>query len=266
MEKNTILNLDKIYDAYMGKWGDEAKLKTNERINWIAENVVGCRVLDVGCSQGITSLLLARENKTVVGIDVVQESIDFANSILENEGENTKQNLNFECASILSFNSGERFDTIILGEILEHILYTEDIINKTMALLKKDGRVIVSIPFGISIYYDHKKTFYIGEILDAFRRNFSLVDIKYFGDWAGFCFDFCEQADPVDWIKVIKDLEKEIIKHESKLLGMVHEDRVAALEKENASLQLKLNGIKESRSYHFAMLISRTLHKNKHAE
>ena len=104
MLQNRIMNLDKIYDAYMGDWGDELKLKANERISWIAGEVVGNKVLDVGCSQGITSLLLAREGKTVIGIDVVQESIDFACSVLQNEDEYTKENLSFECINILQYN------------------------------------------------------------------------------------------------------------------------------------------------------------------
>ena len=83
MEKKT----DSIYEVYMDDMNKEFTRKTRERIHWICENVQGSTVLDVGCSQGITSILLGRENKKVLGIDVEKKCIDFANDRLQLESD-----------------------------------------------------------------------------------------------------------------------------------------------------------------------------------
>ena len=55
--------LDRISQAYKGELGEQSKEDAYKRIDWIRSNVKGDTVLDVGCSQGITSILLAKEGK-----------------------------------------------------------------------------------------------------------------------------------------------------------------------------------------------------------
>jgi 2-polyprenyl-6-hydroxyphenyl methylase/3-demethylubiquinone-9 3-methyltransferase len=49
--------------------------------------VEGRRVLDVGCSQGIASILLAREGKTVWGVDREALAVESAKERLADEEE-----------------------------------------------------------------------------------------------------------------------------------------------------------------------------------
>ena len=59
---------DRVTEAYYGKMGQQFMRETQERIHWICNNVQGRSVLDVGCSQGIVPILLAREGINVIGI------------------------------------------------------------------------------------------------------------------------------------------------------------------------------------------------------
>ena len=65
---------DRITEAYFGQMGDELGRSSRERIHWICSHATGARVLDVGCSQGISANLLGREGKIVTGVDVARRS------------------------------------------------------------------------------------------------------------------------------------------------------------------------------------------------
>ena len=77
--------LDRINEAYKGELGEEMKTAARERIFWICENTYGNKILDVGCSQGIVSILLAKDGKDVKGIDIESEQINYAVSELKKE-------------------------------------------------------------------------------------------------------------------------------------------------------------------------------------
>lgn len=69
---------DRLNEVYYGKlMNKETQDILRERVNWMCGQVQGTRVLDVGCSQGIVSILLARQGKEVVGVDIDPESIDY---------------------------------------------------------------------------------------------------------------------------------------------------------------------------------------------
>ena len=83
--------LDRITEAYYNEMGDSFARKVRERIHWVCENAKGEEILDIGCSQGITSILLGREGKKVLGIDLLEESIQYANKSLATEEKATKE-------------------------------------------------------------------------------------------------------------------------------------------------------------------------------
>ena len=56
----SVANADRISEVYKGEIWDEAlQQRARNRIHWLTSHAHG-RVLDVGCSQGIASLLVAR--------------------------------------------------------------------------------------------------------------------------------------------------------------------------------------------------------------
>jgi 2-polyprenyl-3-methyl-5-hydroxy-6-metoxy-1,4-benzoquinol methylase len=178
--------LDKVTDAYLNEMGDTFGEKIRKRIHWICEHAKGEHVLDIGCSQGITSLILGREGKHVLGMDLLQESIDYANEMLAKEEEITKKYVQFVSANFMNYDFNDsKFDCIIMGEVLEHITDPERFVRKAERLLNENGKIIITVPFGINDYFDHKKTYYLLDLLKLKPDNMGIEKIKFLGKWVG---------------------------------------------------------------------------------
>lgn len=178
-------SLDRVSEAYYGSMGESFARKTRERIHWICSKAQGKQVLDIGCSQGITAILLAREGKKVIGIDIEEEAIKFANEALMHESETVKRNVQYLVCSIFDFQSDQLFDTIILTEVLEHFSNSSSLLEHVKSMLAYDGTLIITVPFGINDFIDHKKTYYLINLIDEIEPFFQVIEVKFFGKWIG---------------------------------------------------------------------------------
>lgn len=179
--------MDRIYDAYMGEMGEEFQQKTKERIHWICDHAVGKSVLDVGCSQGIGSILLGRRGFSVCGMDVNEQAIYFAQNLLNEESETTQKNVIFRCDDFIEYAIGKvKADTVIFGEVLEHLTRPDLFIVKAYQVLNESGTLIITVPFGINDDPDHKQTFYFSRLYRMIFKYFTVETVKVFGKWIGF--------------------------------------------------------------------------------
>ena len=175
---------DRIWQMYDGEFGEVGRQQARTRIHWICEQVKPNRVLDLGCSQGVCDILLAREGLNVTGIDLDQDAIEYAKNRLAQEESSTQQRVKFLHMNFMDYKleDGE-FDTVILSEVLEHLLQPEMALEKACKLLKDEGCLIVSVPFGINDWPDHKRTYYISSLLQQLERFISIHEIKFFSEW-----------------------------------------------------------------------------------
>ncbi|TET31577.1 MAG: methyltransferase domain-containing protein [Planctomycetota bacterium] len=186
-EDNSVFLHDRINDAYYGKLGKELMDSTRKRLNWICQQVSGNRILDVGCSQGITSILLGREEKSVLGLDVDASVINDARNHLNDEEAIVQKNVEFYCADFLSYNfEDNKFETILITEVLEHLQCPEEFISQAHRLLVQGGRLIITVPFGINDFPDHKHTFYLLGPYSIIYPYFSIDSVCFLGKWIGF--------------------------------------------------------------------------------
>jgi 2-polyprenyl-3-methyl-5-hydroxy-6-metoxy-1,4-benzoquinol methylase len=72
-------------------------------------------VLDVGCGSGALSYDDAKKAKKVVGIDLNEKNISFAKQRYSEE------NIEYICGDALKDLPNEKFDVIIMSNVLEHI-------------------------------------------------------------------------------------------------------------------------------------------------
>ncbi|EED31982.1 Methyltransferase domain family protein [gamma proteobacterium NOR5-3] len=180
---------DKVYQAFMNELGAEFGAHTRERIHWACSRAHGERILDLGCSQGISSILLGREGKRVLGIDFDQSAIDFAKEKLKSESKDTQNNVAFSTQNFLSPEFQEaNFSCIFLCEVLEHLLDPGAIVQRSWELLDKGGRIIITVPFGINPYPDHKETFYCTKLFELLDPLFEIEEVCFLGNvrWVGF--------------------------------------------------------------------------------
>lgn len=180
-------SIDRISEVYNGVLDTSFQEDARGRIHWICENAKGENILDIGCSQGIVSILLGREGKKVLGIDLSDKSIDYANEVLLEEEEATINLVNFKCANFMAMEKYEqKFDYIIVGHVLNQITDTKRFIQKALTLLNDNGRIIITVPFGINDHKNHKKTYYLLDVLKLQDNHLILEEqIKFGGSWIG---------------------------------------------------------------------------------
>jgi len=158
--------------------GGEFAKQLRKRVHWMCRRVQGRRVLDIGCSQGIVSILLGREGFEVIGIDVDLQAIEDGRAALAKERPAVQSNVQFMAADILDpgLDLGQ-FDTIIMGELLEHLVNPERMIRRCKELLSDDGTLIVTVPFGQHPHPDHKHTFYVSSLIGLLEPDFHITEI-----------------------------------------------------------------------------------------
>ena len=99
---------------------------------------------------------------------------------MEEENVKTKENVEFILGDFLKYDSNDiKFDTIIMGEILEHLSEPELFIKQASKLIKESGKLIVSVPFGINEHPDHKRTYYFLELFEQVNKCFKVIDVEF---------------------------------------------------------------------------------------
>ncbi len=177
---------DRVFDAYCGQLGQQFMRETQRRMHWICSAVRGDTVLDVGSSQGILPILLAREGRSVTGIDCESRSIKDAERHVVDEIPAVRKRVSFIEGDFVSHPFGnERFDTIVMGEVLEHLVSPERFISKAKELLRDNGVLIVTVPFGINDHPDHKRTYYLLEPYRLLAEHFDVQQYVILGKWLG---------------------------------------------------------------------------------
>lgn len=202
---------DRIGDVYEGNYGNEEfQERTRKRVNWICEQTVGEDILDVGCSQGIVRLLLAREGKNVLAIDINAENIAYAEEHLANEPADIQKRVQYLCADFLNYDLQDAaFDCILLTEVLEHLEAPEACLEKISGLLRPDGQVLVMVPFGINPHPDHKRTYYFLDLLHSMQTYFQPAAVDFMGSWIAIRA-YSQQGERTEGIPIDEELIRRI--------------------------------------------------------
>jgi 2-polyprenyl-3-methyl-5-hydroxy-6-metoxy-1,4-benzoquinol methylase len=117
----------------------------NQRIEKILQYTKGPRVLDVGCVGGKLDVKnpywlhahLLQNFEYVIGVDINQEAINTLKQL--------GYNVLLRDAQKLDLN--EKFDTIVAGELIEHLSNPGQFLEAAKCLLNKDGRIILTTPY-----------------------------------------------------------------------------------------------------------------------
>lgn len=147
-------------------------------------------ILDLGCGSGNNCFEINYYTKTKqsIGVDINQELIEYASQ--QAEELELSQIINFYHEDILSFKKNEKYDVVILFDILEHINDPSQIFRFIQKNISEQGIVLVSVPtylykkmFGIKFhnYVGHVKDGYsFEEISDLFKHyGFYVYYYKY---------------------------------------------------------------------------------------
>ena len=104
------------------------------------------RILEIGCGEGGNLKRFAQMGCQVTGVDIVSCRIEQARQFFE------ARNLSgdFQCCDFMSYRvpetEAERFDVILLHDVIEHITDKEPFVQRIRAFLKVDGVLFVAFP------------------------------------------------------------------------------------------------------------------------
>ncbi|MBM4206607.1 MAG: bifunctional 2-polyprenyl-6-hydroxyphenol methylase/3-demethylubiquinol 3-O-methyltransferase UbiG [Gammaproteobacteria bacterium] len=130
-------------------WDPQGEFKTLHDINPLRSefirrftDLVGKRIVDVGCGGGILTEELSKQGADTLGIDLSDELIDIAELHGLESGIDAKyQKIS---AETLAEQQPESFDHVTCMEMLEHVPDPGGIINACAALVKPGGMVFFS--------------------------------------------------------------------------------------------------------------------------
>jgi methionine biosynthesis protein MetW len=107
-------------------------------VEWVGANKT---VLELGCSTGYLSRILSQRNCSVIGVEVDEEAAkrarEFCPTVLVQDLNKTEWSAEL---------SQHLFDVILIGDVLEHLLDPEAVLNQVRPLLRPAGSVIISLP------------------------------------------------------------------------------------------------------------------------
>ncbi len=131
-------------------WNENGKFKIlhqikNHRMTYILEqinnrDIKNLKILDVGCGGGIICEPLARLGAKVTGIDFAPNNIKAAKL----HSKKNKLKIDYIYKDIEKSKFDEKFDVILMFEVLEHLDNWKKIIKKIKQNLNKNGTVIIS--------------------------------------------------------------------------------------------------------------------------
>jgi SAM-dependent methyltransferase len=116
---------------------------------WISRTKDDSLILELGCGHGRVSIPLAKEGKTLVGIDQDWEALSILNSIVESQQPDLKKRIQLIQANLLHFHSPPVFDSVILPcNTFSTFAHTDRmlLLNSVTCSLRPGGSFIASIP------------------------------------------------------------------------------------------------------------------------
>ena len=117
---------------------------TVSRAEFILNNLKGNDVLDIGCAghKGLVHQKIRSSGKCVIGLDIDNEEIV---KLSKAGGDYTTAD-----AEYLPFKN-ESFDTVVLGEVIEHFSYPNRLLEECHRVLRSNGSLCITTPNVYSI-------------------------------------------------------------------------------------------------------------------
>lgn len=171
--------MDETFEIFLGRGSNEyTREATRNRINWLCAQARG-RVLDVGCSQGLVPWLLGHQGFEVVGVDSDAEALAWAEKKLAEAEPDAREAIQLVQCDFANFNPEERFDTILVGEYLEHL--TDEELEIHLAhmgkLLAPGGSIAITVPLGLHPHPDHHQVFLPSNFVRKIGKYFSILEM-----------------------------------------------------------------------------------------
>ncbi len=244
---------DRVAQVYLGMvdWGPTNDV-LRRRIDWMSEQAKGPDVLDVGCSEGILELLLARRGLDVTGVEVNPDALEFARELLAKEPDEVQARARLIHGDMIENRPVTGlFDTVVLGEILEHLNDPGTLLDRSLEHLRPGGRIIITTPFGLHPHEDHHQTFCLTDMIGLLKPRLGLEHmgvedgyIRFVGRLAG---DRQASWQRLEGDAVMSMTEAAVVASQTKLYELLatRGDRIEQLEGQRDRLKDRINSYRK---------------------
>lgn len=144
-------------DAFKGSDAE----RVYARFDWMARWVTGPSVLDVGCSHGSLVRFIGDKNiERYLGVDFNPEALRFA-----------QKNHKYSWTEFSNrIPEKEKFQTIVLGEVLEHQENPMNLLQELLPHAVEQTRWVITVPHGPDEVSDHRQIFSSVGFVDLMAR------------------------------------------------------------------------------------------------
>ncbi len=232
--------VDRINELYRGEiFSEETARIARDRVHWMCSQCIGDSVLDVGCSQGIASILLAREGFTVTAIDTHPDSVVFARSELDLESPLVQKRLTLVQTDLASLPEQPSYDTILLGEVIEHQARPDRLLRAAKIRLNTGGRLVVTTPFALHPHPDHKVSLFPRDLIELAREiDLAVTELKVDGNYMRCVMVAPDEAGAqFEAFELLRLTEAATLDAELRLFSLL-DDRSAQLKKKTDALRI----------------------------
>lgn len=150
-----------------------------KRMNKIIENIYGPKVLDCGCGTGLICFLASqlKEVKEIHGVDL-QKSV-----LIEAKKNIASKKVKFHNGFVEEIDfKADYFDTVVMGEVIEHVYSVDKTLEGVSRVLKKNGRIIITCPYKGKLSILHVRSVsrqFLKEKMEVYFKIKTMEIIKY---------------------------------------------------------------------------------------
>ena len=180
MELKLEISMEFTGERYIPSVDGQIKYEHLHRYAVCFDFIVGKSVLDIASGEGYGSALLAKLAKSVVGVDISVDTVEYASQAYQ-----TYENLKFMVGSCESIPLPEKsIDVVVSFETIEHHDQHERMVREIKRVLKPGGMLIISSPNRLT-YSDeanysnpfHVKELYYDELVNLIDKHFQYSKI-----------------------------------------------------------------------------------------